>query len=199
MRRLLSALCAVGLLAGCATEPLPDYRYYRPLPPQAVQALASPKLVGGLVVDAFRARGVLSERPILYANAEQPQRLLQYHYQLWIDPPGAILQRRFVDLLSNYRVAEYVSDRASPRAEPAMLTGEIERFERVKHAAGWRIIVGLRIRIEAPRSAAPILDKYYEESREVAADNLSESVDGFGAAIDAIAARLVVDLPSASK
>ena len=80
-----------------------------------------------------------------------------------------------------------------------MLTGEIERFERVKHAAGWRIIVGLRIRIEAPRSAAPILDKYYEESREVAADNLSESVDGFGAAIDAIAARLVVDLPSASK
>lgn len=198
IRRLLSALL-VASLAGCATEPLPDYRYYRPLPPAAVQALASPKLAGGLVVDAFRARGVLSERPILYAKADQPQRLLQYHYQLWIDPPGAILQRRFVDLLNGYKVAEYVSDRRSPRAEPIMLTGEIERFERVKHAAGWRIVVGLRIRIEAPRSAAPILDKHYEEAREVAADNLSESVDAFGAAVDAIAARLVVDLPSTVK
>jgi cholesterol transport system auxiliary component len=183
------------LVSACATDPLPDYRYYRPHALMKPAALVKPALDSVLEIEGFRADGVFGERPIVYSFAEEPQKLSQYHYQLWTDPPGAILQRRFVDVLTAMKVAPLVTARASPRAEPAKLTGVIERLERVRVAPGtWQVAVKLRIRIDNHRGERPLLEKTYERSLDVASDTISASVERFGQAVDGIAEAVAHDL-----
>ncbi len=194
--KLCFAISATLLLWACATDPLPDYRYYRPAPSKVVSALPAPLLTDSLEVAFFRADGVLGERPIVYSYDDEPQKLSQYHYQLWTDPPGAWIQRRVVDVLANYQIAPLVSPRASPRSEPSQLTGTIERFERIKSPVGgqWRVAVALRLRLEAHRASAPMLEKRYEVMLDVDGDMIADSVDSFGLAIDQITAQFVQDL-----
>jgi cholesterol transport system auxiliary component len=193
-RRSFGVILAM-LVSACATDPLPDYRYYRPHALLTPTALPLPALTSVLEVEAFRADGVFGERPIVYSFAEEPQKLSQYHYQLWTDPPGAILQRRFVDVLAAIKVAPLVTARASPRAEPTKLTGIIERLERVRIAPGtWQIAVKLRIRIESHRGDKPLLERTYERSLDVADDTISASVERFGQALDGIAEAVAHDL-----
>ena len=197
--RSIIAVVLISILSACATDPLPDYRYYRPSTALQPQALAQPPLFAALEVEGFRADGVFGERPIVYSFAEEPQKLSQYHYQLWTDPPGAILQRRFIDVLSAMEVSTLVTARASPRAEPVKLSGVIERLERVRVAPGkWQVVVKLRIRVETHRGKEPLLERVYDRSLEVADDSLAASVERFGQAIDGIAENVVNDLAAAA-
>jgi cholesterol transport system auxiliary component len=184
-------------LVGCATNPLPDYRYYRPSPSLPVSALAKPLLSDTIEVQYFRADGVLGERPIVYTSSDEPQKLSQYHYQLWTDPPGAILQRRMSDLLAQYGIAKRLTVRASAREEPIQLTGTIERLERIKSGAGTQVAVALRLRLEAHRAQTPMLEKRYEKLLSVSDDSISASVHAFGLACDQITAEFVQDLSHA--
>jgi cholesterol transport system auxiliary component len=188
------------LLSACATDPLPDYRYFRPGAMTVYAALAKPALDGVLEVASFRADGVFGERPIVYTSASEPERLSQYHYQLWTDPPGTILQRRFIDVLSAMNAASSVTARASPRSEPAKLSGMIERLERIKRASGsWEVALTLHIKVEKTRGVLPVLEKTYARTLAVSGDSISASVVQFGVAIDQIAAEVARDLvPSAT-
>lgn len=189
---MVFALLALG---GCGTVPLPDYRYYRPKDIVAPVTLARPAIAGVLQVEGFRADGVFGERPIAYSAEAEPQRLLQYHYQLWTDPPGAILQRRFIDVLGAMKAATAVTARASVRAEPFKLIGFIERLERVKRISGsWEVVVKLRIRVESPRGRLPLLEQIYERKVGVAGDGISDSVELIGRAVDDIAETVARDL-----
>jgi cholesterol transport system auxiliary component len=188
------------LLSACGTtDPLPDYRFFR-LPKASLNqasAQAKPLFNETIEVQAFRADGVFGERPIVYSMAAEPERLLQYHYQLWTDPPGLFLQRRFVDLMQLHKLAPLVSARTSPRAEPMVLSGHIERLERVKptnETEPWKVVVSLRLRLERHRGTQPVLERSYEEIRDAAGDDIHSSVLAFGAAVDAIAARWAGDL-----
>ena len=188
------------VLNGCGTVPLPDYRYYRPKDINPPVALTRPAIESVLQVDGFRADGVFGERPIAYSAEAEPQRLLQYHYQLWTDPPGAILQRRFIDVLAAMKVASSVTARASLRAEPYKLSGFIERLERVKRASGsWEVVVKLRIRVESPRGTLPLLEQIYERKSAASGDSISESVELLGSAVDDIAESVARDLLVSTK
>jgi cholesterol transport system auxiliary component len=190
-------------LCACATDPLPDYRYYRLAAPKAQPALATPVFVGALEIEGFRADGVFGERPIVYGFADEPQKLSQYHFQLWSDPPGAIIQRRFIDVLSSMKVATRVTARAAPREQPTKLVGLIERLERVKHADVWHVAVKLRLRIDESRLLARrltashhpvVFERAYELDRVVPDDGLANSVETMGLLIDEIAVAFVRDL-----
>jgi cholesterol transport system auxiliary component len=189
-----------ALLSACATDPLPDYRYYRPAASAPVAALANPLLDRALEIEVLRADGMLGERPIAYTLANEPGKLSQYHYQLWTDPPGSILQRRLIDLFANYRVAPLVTPRASPRAEPYQLVGIIEQLERIKFSdERYEVAVALRLRLEAHRGAAPIVEKVYRKQLSVSSREINATVDAFGVAVDQIAADLLVDLQTAKR
>ncbi len=201
-RQIFCVGIVLALLAlnGCGTVPLPDYRYYRPKEITAPSPLARPAIEGVLQVDGFRADGVFGERPIAYSAEAEPQRVLQYHYQLWTDPPGAILQRRFIDVLTAMRVAPSVTARASVRAEPYKLNGFIERLERVKRLSGsWEVVVKLRIRVESPHGRRPLLEQIYERKSAATGDGISECVELLGRAVDEIAESVARDLLVSSK
>lgn len=203
-RSIFIAMLLLTLTACGTTDPLPDYRFFR-LPKPSVSASAAqtkPMFDEAIEVQTFRTDGVFGERPIVYSLSAEPERLLQYHYQLWTDPPGLILQRRFVDLMQLHQLAPVISARTSPRAEPMVLSGHIERLERVKpvsEAQPWQVVVSLRLRLERHRGTQPVLERSYEERRDASGDDIHASVLAFGAAIDAIAARWVVDLAVANR
>ena len=190
------ALLMLMALYGCATDPLPDYRFYHPAAGAEIKAIPAPLLREALQVDPLRADGLYGERPIAYSLADEPQKVSQYHYQLWTDPPGALFQRRMIDALQQYGIASLVTNRASPRAEPAKLTGVIERLERVRDAGvgQFRVVVVLRLRLDQHRGSVPMLQQRYEESRAAGGESISDSVNAMGAAVDAITARFVTDL-----
>jgi cholesterol transport system auxiliary component len=200
----LACVCVLLLLSACATDPLPDYRYYRPalLPTNAVPVGAQALKVAPLdvlEVEGFRADGVFGERPIVYSLAGEPQKLSQYHYQLWTDPPGAILQRRFIDVLGAMNVAASVTGRASPRAEPAKLTGFIERLERVRLEGGrFEVALKLRITVQPHRASAPLLEKIYLQTVAAKDDSIAQTVQSFGQAMDAVAVEVASDLANSA-
>ena len=199
MRRAVCQIAAsvsiLWLLGGCASTPLPDYRFYRPVADARFSPIPKPALAQPLEIEAFRANGVFGERPIVYSLSQEPQKLSQYHYQLWTDPPGTILQQRFIDVLRGMKVAPLVSSRISPRSEPTKLVGLIERIERVRMAPGqWNIAVALRIRVESHRGAQALLERRYQRVLPVEGGAMAASVEQMAVAIDDIAAEVARDL-----
>ena len=190
---LLASL--VLLLGGCASTPLPDYRFYRPVSDARFTEMPKVALAQPLEIEVFRANGVFGERPIVYSLSQEPQKLSQYHYQLWTDPPGTILQQRFIDVLRGMKAAPLVTGRVSPRSEPTKLVGMIERLERVRQAPGeWNIAIALRIRVEPYRGAQALLERRYQRVMPVEGAAMAASVEQFAVAMDEIAAEVAQDL-----
>lgn len=192
MRRLLPALI-VSLLTACAAGPgIPETTYFR-LPEAAVLAAAAPGLDSPLVIDTFLADGVHSDQSILYAVDDQGERLRAYHYQLWVDPPTRMLQRRLIRTLSGAGVAPRVLERLPPSAEQHRLQVRITAFERLPGEAEHRVRVALDVRLDRSDRADPLLLREYRRELPAAA-GIGGAVAAFAQAIDAIYGELAADL-----
>jgi uncharacterized lipoprotein YmbA len=196
--KFLVCLCAL-MLTACASEPLPDYRYYKSMQSSAPKRFAQSVIASSLEIEPLRADGVFGERPIVYSFADEPQKLSQYHYQLWTDPPGAWIQRRMIDRLAQMNVAEQVTARANVRERPAKLVGVVEELQRVKQDDGrWQVIVSLRIRVDLSAGRQRLLEKSYRQSAMVTGETMAESVEVFGAVVDQITDALSIDMQTAT-
>lgn len=191
-----AALAAVLLLVlgACATEPVPDYRYFRFGEAAAVSRLPEPSLPLPLVVEPFRADGVMGERPILYATRSETVRLSQYHYQLWNDPPPVLVRQRLMDQLAAAGVAPMVTERLSPRVEALRLQGRIEEFQRVRDPSGDQVVVSVLLRLERDRVGLPLIERRFRQQRPAGGDGIEAAVLAFGQAVDAIADELQREL-----
>ena len=202
MRALLT-LCAALLLAtilpGCASGPgIPETLYYRlpqmPTVERIEQALDAP-----LVIDAFYADGVHSDISLLYSTDPDGERLRAYHYQLWLDPPTRMLQRRLIRTLDAAAVAPKVLEILPAAAEQYRLSARIEAFERIKRDESWVVRASFNIRLSRTGVELPLLLRDYQ--RELPADGVSirDSVRALGAATDSIYAELVRDIGALPK
>lgn len=197
-RCLLLALmvCSLTLLSACsAPQPIPDFRYYRLAPAQALPPLPAPLLDQPLVVTDFRADGVHGERPILYSNDPDSLKTSQYHYQLWNDPPSLMVQRRLQELMSSARVSAYVTDRLPARTKAYRLTGDIHRFERVLvEGKPAEAVMGVRLRLQLDGAELPLIEKDYVLHLPVSGSRVEDSAIALSAAIDEVARSLLDDL-----
>lgn len=190
-----ATLLLLLLLAGCAAStPIPDFRYFRFGEPTQVERLPTPALALPLVVEAFRADGVMGERPILYATRSETVRLSQYHYQLWNDPPPVLVRQRLMDQLAAAAIAPVVTERLSPRVEAFRLQGRIEEFQRVRSAEGDQVVVSMLLRLERDRLNLPLIERRYRKQLPVTGEGIEASVLAFGQAVDAIALDLLESL-----
>lgn len=185
---------ALLLLAGCATEPVPDFRYFRFAEASSVSPLKTTPLRMPLVVEPFRADGVVGERPILYATRSETVRLAQYHYQLWNDPPPVMVRQRLMDQLAAAAVAPLVTERLSPRVVALRLHGRIEEFQRVRDVSGDQVVVSVLLRLERDRVGLPLLERRFRQQLPVGGESVEDAVRVFGQAVDAIAAELLTEL-----
>ena len=191
------ALLAV-LLGACASAPgIPETSYFR-LPPPAPQPAGQPPLQTPIMVETFLADGVHSDQALLYSTDPDGQRLRAYHYQMWVDPPTRMLQRRLIASLRQSEVAPLVAGRLPPRSAMWRISGRIEAFERVRRGDGWHVQVALQLRLDHSDAALPALVRDYREERAAGGESVRDSVRAFGAAVDAIYAAFIADLCQAA-
>lgn len=192
----LSLLFLVLLLGACATPtPLPDFRYYTLPAPVALQSATDlVKLELPVVVGDLRSSGIRGERPILYSSSADRSRLLQYHYQLWSEPPTVLVRDSLLRTLEQSAIASLVTDRLSMRESAVRLSGELTRFERMRQGEGWSAAVELRLRASLGNEPMPLIDKRYFAEIAASDELLESSIGAFRTALDQISAELLSDL-----
>ena len=188
---------AVALLAACASvPPMPETTYYRLPPPQPSTILAEPVVDRPVVVEVFRADGLYSGQSLVYALDHDASRLRAYHYQLWLDPPPRLLQRRLIAALRAAGISRVVTDQLPTRMEAMRVEGRIERLERVRNVdgTGWEVIVALVLRAEPSSNGRPWVIGEYHQRIAAGGDQVNDSVRAFGLALDRIGDQFVADL-----
>lgn len=194
--RLLSiALVFSAALTGCASAPgIPETTYFRLPERSAIAPAAAPTLDAPLVVETFYADGVHSDQSLLYSTDPDGERLRAYHYQLWIDPPTRMLQRRLILSLDQARVAPLVVERLPPQQAQYRLEARIVALERIRRGEGWVVRAALQFRLDHSDGSAPLLIRDYARELAVSGNSVRDSVRSMGAAIDAIYLDLLGDL-----
>ena len=194
------ALAAVLSVAGCAGAPgIPETTYFRLPPRAAMPAQTEPTRAYPIVVDTLLADGLHSDQAIIYSLDPAGARLRAYHYQLWVDPPVRMLQRRLIGALRDANVAPLVADRLPIQTQALRVEGRIERFERIKLASGgYTVAVALSLRADLRDGQPPLVIKEYSRELPVAGDTVRDSVDAIAKALDEIYAEFVADLVSGS-
>jgi cholesterol transport system auxiliary component len=193
--RCPAAILLCLLLAGCASGPgIPETSYFR-LPPAAPSAPAvGAALADPVLVQTFLADGVHSSQALLYSVDPDGGRLRAYHYQLWVDPPTRMLQRRLIAQLRAAGVAALVAGQLPPAGTLWRVQGRIEAFERIRRDDGWHVVVALQLRADHGDAAWPVLLRDYRQERPAGGDTVRDSVRALGAAVDAIYAEFIADL-----
>lgn len=195
--RRLPALALLAL-AGCGSVPaVPDYTWYR-LPPAPSVAAVGAAFDHPVVVGAFAADGLYADQGLIRALDPSAQRLRQYHYQLWVDPPARLLQRRLIARLRGAGLAPLVTDELAAGAPALRIRGVILRLERVPQAAGGEAaVVSLKLRAD-DIEGQPLVDAVYRAEQAAADASLTATVNAMGAAIDDIFTRFQADLMQAA-
>ncbi len=193
--RLFAAAFVLAILSACATAPgLPETTYYRLPEPATPERLPEPAVTLPIVVDTFFADGLYSDQALIYTLDADASRLRTYHYQLWIDPPVRLLQRRFITTLRGAGISRIVTDRLPAQMDTLHVTGRIARLERVRTEAGWDVAVTLVMRAEPSAGGRPWVIGEYHRQLPVQGDGVAESVRVFGLALDQIGVEFVADL-----
>ncbi|MCG6117183.1 MAG: PqiC family protein [Aquimonas sp.] len=192
--RLLAAPLLALLLGACAMTPqIPETTWHR-LPPAAVQVPSIPATALPIVVQRFEADGLHADQSLLYALDADGVRLRSYHYNRWVDPPGALLQRRLAGMLRAAGASGQVIEQLQGRVTALWISGRIETFERVPVAGGWEARVALRLRVEQRGASLPLLEREYA-ARVAAADNsIAASVVALGSGVDEAFAAFLAEL-----
>lgn len=199
MRRL--AVLAVALaLVGCGgVTAIPENTYYRLPQPAAVAGLSDPISARPIVVDAFLADGLQNQQAMLYALDAQGTQLRSYHYQLWAEPPGRMLQRRLIHTLREAGAAGMVVDRLPPGVAQMRIRGLLTHFERLREDGGSVASVAMQLRVEVPDRADPWLLREYRAEVAAGSSTMDGYISAMGRAVDSIYAEFIRDLEAASR
>lgn len=197
--RLLTAT-ALMALAGCAGVPgIPDTTYFR-LPPRSIpDALVSGSPVQPLpiLVHTLLADGLYSDQALIYSLDPDGARLRAYHYQLWVDPPVRMLQRRLIGTLREAKFAPVVTDRLPTTVKALRIEGRLTRFERIRGVDGWSVAVSLMLRVDPADGGVPMLQREYQRLLPAGGPEVQGSVEAMGTALDQIFADFMRDFRSA--
>lgn len=195
-----SLLLAILMLTACASAPgIPDTVYFR-LPPRAASTPVAPlpTFAEPIVVETLLADGLHSDQAIIYSLDPDGARLKAYHYQMWVDPPVRLLQRRLIGTLRDAGLSATVSDRLPNQVSALRIQGRLERFERIRGSAGWEVAVGFSLRAEQRNGHLPLVMRDYSVVVPAEGESLRDSVRAVGVAVDRLFADFIRDLVEAA-
>lgn len=193
MRNLLLTAALAATLAACAQQAPPKDRFYRLEPPSAAARFAAPAL-GVVEVSRLTTDGVLSERPLAYQDADGS--LGRYRYDLWAEPPTALLQNALVDSLRQSGVAHTVITPEIRVPPDWILRGRLNRFE--MQAGTGKVVASLELAVVSSRDGGLLLLKTYQAEVPSAAGPEAEAAALTRASGDIITA-FITDLARAAK
>lgn len=193
MRNLLLAAALAAVLTACAQQAPPKDRFYRLDIPALATRFAAPSLA---VVEVSRLStdGVLSERPLAYQDADGS--LGRYRYDLWAEPPTALLQNALVDALRQSGIAATVITPETRVPPDWMVRGRLNRFEML--AASGKVVAAVELAVVSARDGSLLLLKTYQVEVLSSAGPEAEAAALTKASAE-IVARFVADLGGVAK
>ncbi len=192
VRLAVAAAMAAGL-AACTAPPLPADQFYRLTPTPPLPLPGPPVLEGNLMVERPEADGLLAGRPIVFTTGDPESPLIEYDYLLWEKAPALLVRDGLIDCLSDANVAGTVTaDTLRVRAD-TVLTGRIERLERIESTPP-RAVIALRLGIADNRTGELQMLRTYTAERVAADDSMAATVAAFNAAFSEVCADLVTEI-----
>lgn len=186
-------LLAALLLAACSTPTVPDQTWYRLPPPPKVDKVAT-TLDLPIAVVGFSADGIYADQALVYALDPGARQVRQYHYQLWVDPPGRMLQRRLVVRLRQAGLSDTVSDELPASTDALRIRGVILRLDRTPlTGVGAAAVVALKLRADGP-DGLPLVEQIYRAEKRAADGSVGAFTEALGAGIDEVFAAFQADL-----
>jgi cholesterol transport system auxiliary component len=195
--RWIAVALTGAILAGCTlapSAPPPEDHFYR-LPDPHPGVLDVPVVQGTIGVAPLRAAGLYLERTMLYIDAGSPLEVRRYHYRYWFTAPGDLIQGHLADALRVAGVARKVIRYEPGAPVQGLVSGSIERFERINGPDGDQVRVALNLVYgDADRRRPPVVHQTYAITRPVSGRGTEDAVTAFGAALDRIYADFIHDL-----
>lgn len=199
-------ICGVALaIAGCqSSPPVPTDRFFR-LEAVTGAVATLPVLNEGLYVAPLRAEGPYAERAMLYASANRPRELQQYHYQHWSEPPAALLQEHMRVSLQAMAIAPRVTDVSTGSGIGFVLNAKVLRLEKLTGGDGdvdggnTRAVVALHFALQRKQPFTLLLERSYMIEEVVGENTQHGYVLASEAALKKVYIRLVDDVKSLPK
>ena len=195
-----SLICFVALVAaGCqSSQPVPTDRFFRL--EAATGALAvQPILNEGLYVAPLRAEGPYAERAMLYASANRPRELQQYHYQHWSEAPAALLQEHMRVSFHAMSIAPRVTDVSTGNGIGYVLNAKVLRLEKLTGnnvEGGTRAVVSLHFALQRKQPYSQLLERSYLVEESINDNTQHGYVVASEAALKKIYTQLAEDMKS---
>jgi ABC-type uncharacterized transport system auxiliary subunit len=194
-----AAALVAGLAAGlwaCAGSPPPADVFHR-LEVVPLAARSVPLLSGTVMVTRLDASDVLRGRAIVVAHADRPGRLQRSSYQFWVDAPAVLLQEALASYLRRAGLAERVVVPERRDRVGWIVSGRVERFERVIGAGGDRVSVSIELALRRPDERQLRVQGVYELTEPASGGTPEAAVDAFGRAVGRVFAAFVADVEAA--
>ncbi|AVM73085.1 ABC-type transport auxiliary lipoprotein family protein [Magnetospirillum gryphiswaldense] len=192
--RNLSLIAALAVtLAACAQQAPPKDRFYRLETPPVAARFAAPSL-GVIEVSRPTTDGVLSERPLAYQDGDGT--LGRYRYDLWAEPPTALLQNALVDSLRLSGISHTVITPETRVPPDWMIRGRLNRFEML--AGAGKVVANVELAVVSSRDGSLLLLKTYQVEVPSAAGPEAEAAALTQASGDIITA-FIADLGRVAK
>lgn len=176
-------LLALVLSACSSPAPAPQDHFYR-LPAAESRNNSSPA-AEILRVDPFKVSGLIRERSIVYVDSEDSVELERYHYHLWHESPGYMLQRHLANYLRRSGFAGTVTTDQSLSAD-MVVTGDLHQFMQIRGAGGGQVVVSVELRLQPADSSRPMIQKLYTEYEPIDGKGMSAVIAAFGRALNRI-------------
>lgn len=187
---MLSAVAAVG--AGCAQPEAPRDRFYR-LDVEAPPRVVRPLFGQPLEVETPMVEGLLTGRPIVFAEVGETPAFHDYTYHLWMTPPATLVRDGLVRCLEEAGVADQVVTEQTRVDAPHSLIGQISRFEMVAESPP-RAVVDIRLGLRDNARNRLALWRSYDAEVVAETDDMQAGVRAMGAAFSEVCRRLTADL-----
>jgi len=195
LRNGIAGLLLAAALAGCMSQPpVPADRYYRLTAPDPKPAAAQPVLAGTLGVAPLDSDGVHSERALLYVDEERPLELRRYHYHFWADPPPQLIQSQLLIYLRRAGIAGNVVRSDSPLTVDHLVSGRLQRFERIVGKMRVRVAVAMELGVDRGAHGAPGWRASYQAVVAAQGPSMYATVQAYNVAFGRICADFLRDL-----
>ena len=191
-------MLALVVLAACSQPPVPRDQFYRLGSGLPQQALENAPLDGTLSVSRLRAEGLISQRPILFATREQPNRIEQHNYHYWFESPPLMLRDALIDYLRAAKAATGVVSDQDRRDAGCELTGTLRRLEHVTAGGEPSVaVVEIEFMLRRVASDSVLLHRTYR-AEQIAADlTMDSTVNAFDQSLGALFSRFVDEVKAA--
>lgn len=176
-------LLALVLSACSSPAPAPQDHFYRL--PAATARPGNAVADGVLQVEPLKVSGLIRERPIVYVTSEDSVELERYHYHLWHESPGYMLQRHLANYLRRSSFAETVTTTHSMPAD-RMVTGDLHQFMQIRSGGNDRVVVSMELRLQDADSTEPVIQKLYTEYEPVDGKSMADVIAAFSRALNRI-------------